>query len=203
MYNNIQKINPTLKRSFVTIDNFYEDPMAVRELALSSDLKLHTDYHKGHRSEQLYIADGTKEVFESLLGETINRWDYGTNGCFQYCTAEDLVVYHTDGQEWAGAIYLTPNAPVQCGTSFFKSKINGWNRAPNPDGSEGNPMAIHREIFSKGFYDRTDLELVDIVGNVFNRLVLWGARLIHAASEYFGNTKENSRLFQLFFFDTK
>ena len=195
MYNNIQKINPTLNRSFVAVDDFYEDPMAVRELALSSDLKSHIDYHKGHRSDQLYVPDGAKEIFENLLAKEITNWDYGTNGCFQYCTAEDPVVYHTDGQEWAGAVYLTPNAPVQCGTSFFRSKINGWHKAPTPE--------IHREIFSKGFYDRTDLELVDVVGNVFNRLVVWDARLIHAASEYFGDRKENSRLFQLFFFDTK
>ena len=46
--------------------------MAVRELALSSDLKSHIDYHKGHRSDQLYVADGTKEIFEMVLQEVLN-----------------------------------------------------------------------------------------------------------------------------------
>ena len=44
-------------------------------------------------------------------------------------------------------------------------------------------------------------EKVDEVGNVYNRLVLWDAQLIHAASEYFGDNPENSRLFHLFFFN--
>jgi len=32
-------------------------------------------------------------------------------------------------------------------------------------------------------------------------LVLFDAKCIHAATEYFGQTKEDSRLFHLFFFD--
>ena len=59
------------------------------------------------------------------------------------------------------------------------------------------------DIFKNNFYDKTDLEVVDVVGNVYNRLVIWDAKLIHAASEYFGDQKENSRLFHMFFFDAK
>jgi hypothetical protein len=202
----VLKINPTLNRDFVVIDNFYENPMDVREFALSTDMKMHEDYHKGNRTDEIYIAKGTKERFEDLLGKEITKWDFGTNGCFQFCTAEDKLVYHTDGQMWAGAVYLTPDAPVQCGTSFFKSKINGWHKEPSEEEAKKlgvDPTAIHSEIFSSGFYDRTNLELVDTVGNVFNRLTLWNAKLIHAASEYFGSDKNNSRLFQLFFFDSK
>jgi hypothetical protein len=56
-------------------------------------------------------------------------------------------------------------------------------------------------IFAGGFFDRTRFEEVDRIGNVYNRLVLWNAKMIHAASGYFGQTIANSRLFQLFFFD--
>ena len=52
-------------------------------------------------------------------------------------------------------------------------------------------------------YDKTDLKLVDVAGNVYNRLILFNAQAIHAASEYFGDSKENSRLFQIFFFDAE
>jgi len=57
------------------------------------------------------------------------------------------------------------------------------------------------KTFKTGFYDKTQFDEVDTVGNVYNRLVLFNARMIHAASEYFGTTKEDGRLFQLFFFD--
>ena len=58
------------------------------------------------------------------------------------------------------------------------------------------------EHFTKdGFYDATKFELVDSIGNVFNRLFIFDAQHIHAASQYFGTNKEDSRLFHIFFFD--
>ena len=57
------------------------------------------------------------------------------------------------------------------------------------------------KAFAGGFYDSTKFELIDTVGNVFNRCVIFDARQIHAASEYFGQTINDSRLFQIFFFD--
>jgi hypothetical protein len=56
-------------------------------------------------------------------------------------------------------------------------------------------------VFKNGFLDSTEFELVDVVGNVYNRLVLFDAKMIHAASNYFGNNLNNGRLFQIFFFD--
>ena len=51
------------------------------------------------------------------------------------------------------------------------------------------------------FYDSTQYELMDEVANVYNRLVLFNAKRIHAATKYFGDSIENARFFQLFFFD--
>ena len=109
--------------------------------------------------------------------------------------------YITEGTKEA-FVYLTPNAPVSCGTSFYKSKVNGWRKEPSGE-EHADPTVIHSEIFSGGFYDRNNFELVDTAGNVFNRLVLWNAKLIHSATEYFGSNRENGRLFHLFFFDAK
>jgi hypothetical protein len=46
-----------------------------------------------------------------------------------------------------------------------------------------------------------ETELVDKIGNVYNRLVIFDAKLIRSASCYFGNNDNNCRLFQMFFFD--
>jgi hypothetical protein len=62
----------------------------------------------------------------------------------------------------------------------------------------------HRDVnvtFAKGNLDSTEFDVVDRIGNVYNRLFLFDAQFIHSASEYFGNSKENGRLFQIFFFD--
>jgi hypothetical protein len=61
--------------------------------------------------------------------------------------------------------------------------------------------AEQQAVFPTGYLDSTPFDQVDVVGNVYNRLVLFDAQLIHAAPLYFGNTLQNSRLFQLFFFD--
>jgi hypothetical protein len=178
--------------SFVVVDNVYDDPDAVREFALKQTFQYHPDYHKGQRTNEVFRFPGLKEMFENALGRKIKNWEkYGTNGCFQSCVAGDQLVYHYDIQQYAGIIFLTKDAPPQTGTTFYRSrhtktmKLNGDSHI----------------IFKNGFLDSTEFDVVDVVGNVYNRLVLFDARMIHAASNYFGNSVQNGRLFQLFFFD--
>jgi hypothetical protein len=179
--------------AYVVADNFYEDPDAVREFALSLEFNYHPSYHKGKRTDECYRFDGLKERFEQLVGRKIINWEkYGTNGCFQYCIGGDQLVYHCDTQQYAGVLFLTPNAPVKTGTSLFRSIHTKNMKVPEKD---------HAQVFQNGYLDPTQFERVDSVGNVYNRLVLFDSLTIHAASEYFGSTKENGRLFQLFFFD--
>jgi len=89
-------------------------------------------------------------------------------------------------------VYLTPNAPFECGTSMYAHKETRARHISDP----GIDIA-----FDGGFYDSTKFELVDVVGNVFNRLVIFNGKCIHAASKYFGKDLEDSRLFHMFFFD--
>jgi glycosyltransferase involved in cell wall biosynthesis len=177
------------------VDNFYDDPYAVREFALQQEFEENLDYYKGNRTKQQYIIPGTKEAFEKIIGRKITNWTeaHGMCGRFQYCTAQDDLVYHCDGQTLAGMVYLTPDAPFSCGTSLFAHKSTKL-RNENDFGDI--------DVFGQtGFYDRTKFELVDTAGNVFNRLVLFDAKCIHSSNEYFGTDKNNGRLFHLFFFD--
>lgn len=185
-------INKTIP-SYIVVDNFYKNPDHVREFALKCNFKLHEKLHKGERTEETYRFDGIKERFEEIIGKKIINWEkYGTNGCFQYCIGGDQLVYHTDSQQYAGVLFLTPDAPIQSGTCLYRSKHT-------------KKMKVSKEeqgvVFSRGYLDSTEFELVDKIGNIYNRVVLFDSRCIHAASDYFGNAKENSRLFQLFFFD--
>jgi len=179
--------------SFITVDNFYKNPDEVRDFALKQLYAEHKDYHKGKRTDKLFKFDGLKERFENLLGKKIRNWDtHGTNGCFQYCIGGDQLVYHNDFQTYAGLIYLTPDAPPQSGTTFYRSK---HTKKMKIEDGESNI------VFQNGFLDPTQFDVVDVIGNVYNRLVLFDAQFIHAASCYFGNNISNGRLFQLFFFD--
>ena len=51
------------------------------------------------------------------------------------------------------------------------------------------------------FIDSEPWEEVDRIGNIYNRLILFKSHNIHSVSKYFGENINNSRLFQLFFFD--
>jgi len=179
--------------SFVVVDNFYDNVDSVRKIALSQTFEYHTEYHKGKRTDKVFRFEGLKESFESILNCKIKNWTkYGVNGCFQSCIGGDQLVYHVDKQEYAGIIFLTPNAPPQTGTSFYRSKNTKKMKLQESDSDI---------VFKNGFLDSTEFEVVDVVGNVYNRLVLFDSKMFHAASTYFGTNLENGRLFQLFFFD--
>lgn len=187
------------KTSIIVCENFYEDPYSVREYALSLDYE-ESDYHRGRRTPNQHVFPGTKEKIEQLLGKKIIRWTetYGMCGRFQYCTAEDAIVYHGDAQQWAAVIYLTPDAPYETGTSLLVHKKTGIRHCSHP-----NIWDAWKETAPTGLYlDGTPWDEIDKVGNVFNRIIIWDGHCPHAASKYFGFTKETSRLFHIFFFDT-
>jgi len=187
-------VNSNYNKRLWVVDDFYDDPYAVREYALRQEFSPNIDYYKGNRTIDQHFVPGTKREIENIMGKRISEWEsHGMCGRFQYCTSQDSLVYHVDGQRWAAMLYLTPDAPYQCGTSFYASKLTGARHESHPNSMES---------FNHGFYDKTKFELVDTVGNVFNRIMIFDAKCIHAASEYFGTDKEDSRLFHIFFFDT-
>lgn len=189
-----QKFNNNQKHSLWVVDDFYQEPEKLREFALKQQYNF-SEYHRGRRTDDQFEVPGTKEMFESIMGMKITQWTetYGMCARFQFCTCEDALVYHADYQQWAAAVYLTPDAPYECGTSLIAHKKTGI-RHVDTVGSD--------VVWEKKHLDPTPWEKVDVVGNVFNRLVIWDAKCIHQASQYFGYDKEDSRLIHLFFFDT-
>ena len=186
-----QNPNPTLW----VVENFYEDPIAMRNFALSLDYHF-SDYHRGRRTEHQYEVTGTKEKFESIMGRRITNWTdvHGMCARFQHCTCEDALVYHADAQTWAATVYLTPDAPYECGTSLLSHKETRIRHVS----TEGSDI-----IWRNKHLDPTPWDHIDVVANVFNRLVIWDAKCPHTASKYFGYDKYDSRLFHMFFFDTE
>ena len=194
--------NNNPKKSLVVVDNFYKEPDLIREFAINQVKYEFSGYHKGQRSMDRFIVDGTKEKFEEILGRPVYNWNHPNyaNGRFQFCTAQDPVVYHVDTQNYAAMVYLTPDAPLQTGTTTYKSKITGATRF---DVAEGELFEKTFKGLSDGlnFYDNSTWEPVDTVANVYNRLVMFDSKCLHAATGYFGDAIGNARLFHLFFFD--
>ena len=202
MKNNVTSpiVNSESQPTIVVVDNFLENPDEVRQIALDipSD-----EYEKrgsvGVRSKPYPNGNVYRPIFEELLGiKTIDEeWGGagGTHGCYQWSPAETGQVVHCDATDWAGIIFLTPNAPPRTGTWLMKHKETG---------------KVHREeglddvfIGNSKQWDIHPFEKIDDIGNVYNRLILWNGRHLHTAGSYFGESIDNSRLYQVFFFNEK
>lgn len=199
------RVNQNQKPRLYVVDDFYEDPYAVRDFALQQ-IYFDGEGAVGCRTRKQFLFEGLKEKFESIIKEKIQDhtpngfgWeDIGINGRFQSCKAGTPMVFHCDTQKWAGVIYLTPDAPPQSGTSFYRHKETKVLHNHQIDYENGQ---LEKVFNQKTFLDPTPYERVDTVGNVFNRLVIFDGGLIHSGNDYFGWDIASSRLFQIFFFN--
>lgn len=177
------------------VEDFYDDPNSVREFALNQ--KYYDDPgFIGKRTREQFFFPGMKEKFEQIMGMRITNWEsHGMNGRFQHNVSGEAITWHTDFQKFAGLIYLTPDAPYSAGTRMSAYKANRVRHCSDP-----RIMDCFNQIT---FLDGTLYEDVDVVGNVYNRLVIYDGGLIHAAKEYFGYNMDNCRLWHMFFFDAE
>jgi hypothetical protein len=199
-------LNPSCK--LIVIDNFYNNAKETRDYVLSQEFSVRGNY-PGQRTIS-YATEELKAIIQKYLEPfagkitifPIPKKDGSDaskiyNGSFQYTTSRDRSWIHTDKfNNWAGVLYLTPDAPETSGTGFFKF-YNGSTCQADTD-----RMKCQAEI-DKASQDMTKWTMVDVVGNVFNRLILFDANRYHMSMDYFGDNKENGRLFQVFFFSTE
>ena len=184
-----------MKKNIIVVDDFYRNIDGVREFALGLDYSVQGNY-PGLRTES-HIADGTKEVIESILGKKISYWPGEYNGAFQYTTEENKSWIHRDATDWAAILYMTPDAPLDGGTGFYRHKETGLEEY-NDDTTD-----LQKEKMDNDSSDVSKWDLVDLTANKYNRLVIFNGRRSHTSMTYFGDNIKNGRLFQLFFFDTK
>ena len=172
--------------NIIVIDNFYENPYEIRNFALKQEYK-EGFYFPGRRTKS-FATESIKKRLQDIISPFAGEisWfltdEHADNGSFQYSHSKDRSWIHTDSCcEWAAVLYLTPNAPYSCGTGFYEKTT--------PHNEDG--------------YDITNWKLVDSIGNVFNRLIVFNSKRFHSSINYFGDSIENCRLYQVFFFSCK
>jgi hypothetical protein len=191
-----------MRVEYLAIDGFYSNVDEVRKFALSQEFKQLGNY-PGKRTLP-HLNEGTKNVLANIVkpfSGDVTWWGDDNCGAFQYTTAMDRSWIHVDDAvQWAGVVYLTPDAPVTSGTGLFRSKVNGLRNWKIGEHTEEENNNAEHNINS---VDYTKWELVDRIGNIYNRLILYRGDLLHVSLDYFGNNAENGRLFQTFFFNTE
>jgi hypothetical protein len=190
----------------IVIDNFYNNPLETRNYILTQEFSVKGNF-PGQRTIS-YATDLIKDIIQKYVEPFSGKItefpcpkekekEEIYNGSFQYTTSRDRSWIHTDKwNNWAGVLFMTPDAPLSSGTAFYRFNDGATCEA------EGKILNNKDEV-DRWSQDFTKWELVDTVGNVFNRLVLFNAHRYHMSMDYFGDTKENGRLFQTFFFSTE
>lgn len=175
----------------IIVDNFLSDPLSIRELAISLDFNVVGNF-PGARSEP-HDLPVMREMIQGYLPDMISAWpDDGFNCTYQLTSSGDRTWVHADDIEnYAGILFLTPGAPLWGGLTLYRHRVTGFCEYSDDFCKEVNRDA----------YDRAKWMPTDLIGNAFNRLVLFPGRRFHAASAFFGGPeRETMRLTQTFFF---
>ncbi|MEU8590874.1 DUF6445 family protein [Streptomyces sp. NPDC048664] len=106
---------------------------------------------------------------------------------------------HTDSRalcRYAAVLYLSPNIPKDCGTSFYRQSL--------PGGVLGGNMvqAPHNNLVEAlgTRYVTPDAFTEDVrVPQRYNRLLLYKANIMHTATAYCGSDLEDRRMTAVFF----
>jgi hypothetical protein len=194
-------VKKDMRVNAIVIDDFYAEPQKVRDFVLKQEFKVRGNY-PGQRTES-YLNESIKKRLQEILypyAGNITNWGGEYTGSFQYTVASDRSWIHSDSTtDWAAVLYLTPEAPLSSGTGIFRHKESGimtWDYK--------NKTSEYLETEPRNdFQDMTKWDIVDKFGNIFNRLIMYRADNYHMSLDYFGNNKENGRLFQVFFFNTE
>jgi hypothetical protein len=195
----------------IVIDNFYENPDLIRDWALSQEFfKGNRGSWPGLRTELLHSLK--PELFDVLLKKLLFVLkDYGYREILDMQTGFQIID-GTWGTGWvhdddpklhvAGVIYMTPDAPVDSGTTIYADQ-------PDFDGEKFSELFMkdvfsetpeERALYSKYREEQKSHFTPSIkIGNVYNRCIIFDTRNWHSADNFFGTELANSRLTQVFF----
>ncbi len=200
-------MNPT----FITIDDFYEDPYKVREYALTceyDDDKVSGNYNNGNApwpgkmSKKPYLVPGLDLNVSKMLKRNVIQHLGKDSGKFRISKVTDTsnnLVHADDSLNnfplYAGVVYLNPDVIDTEGTIFYKHKPSNERVLTSKD--EYKRMVANGEDKDISYWQR---ELVSYV--TWNRLIIYPGHMFHGIGPLFGSTDESARLVQVFFWET-
>jgi hypothetical protein len=197
------------------IDDFYTDPYAVRECALSQKFNPNTDNRwPGARTDP--IDTFNEDLFYHFCGKILSLFysmdeikNYKVDTYFQLIkpfhpektNKNNRGFIHQDETLFGGVVYLDPDPEERTGTSIYTPKTKWWH----PSKLDGQANNIKFKKYAGNPLNDEDMETWDKsrdqyvesirVENIFNRCILFDGNNHHGVP-YFG-TKE--RLTQVFF----
>lgn len=205
---------PTEGRDYWLFDDVLPDPAAVRARCLAR-----TDWSEGYpyRPEAWpgmraspALLPGELEAIEARVREATGSkrlWVQSTpdgghlnHNCVQVVGVDESGPKpHTDSRalcRYAAVLYLNPDAPLHCGTSFYRQQLAdgrlGGNAVMPPHANLVEALGT-RYVAVGSFIEDLRIE------HRCNRLLLYRANMIHSATAYCGHALTDKRMAAVFF----
>lgn len=198
----------------IIIDDFYQDPYGIRELAMAMPRMKGSGNYAGSMTSEAFFTDEHRQIFYKITGEEVTA---GTSlcGCFRFSRAQDQAKQHIHfdpaaGQVWAGVIYLSLPEHYQhqdddhnFGTEFWRHNRTGLSTIPMTQleldrygwyGVDELKLFLETDGMDSSLWTRTFH-----VPMAFNRLVLFRPWMFHSPGQWFGESDRDCRLIQTFF----
>ena len=200
-----------MRRSIIIIDDFYSEPEKIRHIALNSPYPdpESTYTYPGKNSQDNHYPPELHNKFESILNRKLTPAQ--PNGYFRLSLESDSYrqdVHVDSSWEFGAVCYL--NLPEQVidegGTSFWMHNKTKMERCPQTDqeakhyGYSSAKEAWWTTVYGEGL-DRSKWTRYLLSPMKYNRIVIFRTDLWHSHNYNFGNSIENGRLVQLFFFN--
>lgn len=195
-------------RFVIVKDDFYDDPLNVYQQAKQADF-YEPRFYTGLRSKNVYHEPGVKTKLENILGVKINRWDTDPvmeNGVFYQGSSKgknkEVPGVHSDTpyNDITVVIYLTPGLPYDCGTSLWMHKKTKLCDPPTAESARQLKMKVNdlREQFEIESKNRNKWTEIDRIGYRFNRMVAYPSGVLHSATNHYGGSLGDVRIYQTF-----
>ena len=205
---------PTQDRDYWLFDDVLADPAAVRARCLaredwSEGYPYRPEAWPGMRATPALLDDELAAIEARVREATGSRrlWVQATadgghlnHNCVQVVGVDESGPRpHTDSRalcRFAAVLYLNPDAPAHCGTSFYRQQL--------PDGRLGGnavmpPHANLVEALGTRFVAVGSFAEDLRIEHRYNRLLLYRANMIHSATAYCGQSLADKRMAAVFF----
>ena len=200
-----------MDRNIIILDDFYENPEVVRQVAMNATWPTPDEgfTYPGKNSRDYYYPKELHDRFEKILNKKLEPAP--VNGYFRLSLESDTFrqdVHVDPNWEYGAVCYM--NTPDQCidegGTSFWKHNKTKMEFCPTTDemarhyGYSCAKEAWHTTVYGEGL-DRSKWTRYLLSPMKYNRIVIFNSHLWHSHNYNFGDSIENGRIVQLFFFN--
>jgi hypothetical protein len=197
----------------VVVDNFFKDPDKIRKFALSLEYKKdEISNYPGLRTDCL--SKIAPQVYNEILKKFFSIYYDFNNEALTWMVSVQFqktdnnfdtgwIHFDNDGNtanKVSGIVYLSPDAPLNSGTSIYKLKDNVVMPALNAKAKYTHYQNNGKleDLVALKELERNQFDETIKVSNVYNRLISFEAGEYHSAQSYFGEDNE-SRLILVFF----